>query len=250
MKESSMTSDSQAPRWALITGGSLGIGRAAAEALLAEGWSVAICARSEGPLAKAAKAIEAHYPGRVLWRAVDVRSEPAVEELVAWVESAGGPIDCLVNNAGIGLFGPVDELTGEEWRRVIDTNLTGAFYALHAVATRMRPRGRGWIVNIASLASRNPFAGGAAYNASKFGLLGLSDAAMLDLRPHGIRVTAILPGSVQTAFAGSSGHPGGGGEDWKLQAEDVARAIVDLLRYPARALPSRLELRPSHPPKR
>jgi NAD(P)-dependent dehydrogenase (short-subunit alcohol dehydrogenase family) len=245
-----MTDASNSPRWALVTGGSLGIGRAAAEALLEEGWNVAICARSEGPLAKAARAIESRFPGRLLSRPVDVRSQEAIEELVGWVESEGGPIDCLINNAGIGVFGAVDELTGDEWRRVIETNLSGAFYALNAVASRMRPRGRGWIVNIASLASRNPFPGGAAYNASKFGLLGLSDAAMLDLRPHGIRVTAILPGSVHTAFAGSSGHPGGGGEDWKLQAEDVARAIVDLLRYPARALPSRLELRPSQPPKR
>jgi NAD(P)-dependent dehydrogenase (short-subunit alcohol dehydrogenase family) len=236
------------PRWALVTGGSLGIGRATAEALLEEGWNVALCARSEGPLAEATKELEGRFPGRVLARPADVRSEEAVEALVEWVEAEGGPIDCLVNNAGIGLFGAVDELSGDEWRQVLDTNLTGAFYVLTAVARRMRPRGQGWIVNVASLASRNPFAGGAAYNASKFGLLGLSDAAMLDLRPHGIRVSAILPGSVETHFAGPSGRSAD--SDWKLRPEDVARAIVDFLRYPGRALPSRLELRPSRPPKR
>lgn len=242
-----MTRESSGERWALVTGASLGIGRAAAEALLEAGWSVALCARSEGPLGETVEHLDSRYPGRVMARATDVRIEQAVEELVEWTESEGGPISCLVNNAGIGRFAAVDELTGEAWRSVVDTNLTGAFYVLAAVARRMRRRGDGWIFNIASLASRNPFAGGAAYNASKFGLLGLSDAAMLDLRPHGIRVAAILPGSVDTHFSGPSG---GGAAEWKLRPEDVARAIVDLLGYPDRALPSRLELRPSRPPKR
>jgi len=240
-----MADDASNPRWALITGGSLGIGRATAEALLEEGWSVALCARSEEALTQTAREFESRYPGRVLARPADVRSEEEVEAFVEWAEQEGGPIACLVNNAGIGVFGAVGELSSDDWRRVIDTNLTGAFYVLSSVARRMRARGDGWIVNVASLASRNPFATGAAYNASKFGLLGLSDAAMLDLRPHGIRVLAILPGSVETHFAGPRGRSTG--SDWKLRPEDVARAIVDCLRYPDRALPSRLELRPSRP---
>ena len=136
------------------------------------------------------------------------------------------------------------ELSVEDWDLVIRTNLDGAFYFIRAVAPHMRQRGSGWILNIASLASRNPFAGGAAYNASKFGLLGLSDAAMLDLRQHGVRVAAILPGSVATEFSTF-----GGEADWKLTGEDIARAALDLLRYPDRALPSRIELRPARPPK-
>jgi 3-oxoacyl-[acyl-carrier protein] reductase len=233
--------------WALVTGGSRGIGRAVAQALLSEGWCVALCARSDATLGEVVSELEAAHPGRVLGRPADVRSAAEVEALVRWAEETGGPIDCLVNNAGIGLFGPVDELDGEAWRAVIETNLSGAFYAIRAVAPGMRARGRGWIVNIASLASKNPFANGAAYNASKFGLLGLSEAAMLDLRPHGIRVAAILPGSVETDFTGPSGRQPGG---WKLTPEDVARSVTDLLRYPDRALPSRIELRPTSPPRR
>ena len=174
----------------------------------------------------------------------DVRDASSVERLVGWALEEAGHLDLLVNNAGLGIFGPVEELGVEDWDTVLRTNLDGCFYAIRAVAPAMKARGSGWILNIASLAARNPFAGGAAYNASKFGLLGLSDAAMLDLRQHGIRVAAILPGSVDTDFAGSGGEAG-----WKLTAGDVARTVMDLLRYPSRALPSRVELRPSRPPR-
>jgi NAD(P)-dependent dehydrogenase (short-subunit alcohol dehydrogenase family) len=231
-------------RVALVTGGSRGIGRAIVEALLEEGWHVASSSLSEDSVAGAREALAARYPGRASARVVDVRDPVAVS---AWVDdtiSEVGRVDCLVNNAGLGLFGSVDRLSIDEWQTVLRTNLDGAFYAIRAVAPHMRERGTGWILNIASLASRNPFAGGAAYNASKFGLLGLSDAAMLDLRQHGVRVTAILPGSVDTEFSGTSGDA-----SWKLAPQDVARAVLDLLRYPDRALPSRLELRPSRPPK-
>jgi NAD(P)-dependent dehydrogenase (short-subunit alcohol dehydrogenase family) len=232
-------------RVALVTGGSRGIGRAVVQALLDEGWRVFFCSRSAGSVAEALMGLSA-YGDRVAARAVDVRDREAVENLVSWVLEEAGRLDCLVNNAGLGRFGPVDSLDVEAWLEVIETNLNGAFYAIRAVATPMMERGAGWIVNIASLASKNPFAGGAAYNASKFGLLGLSDAAMLDLRHHGVRVTAVLPGSVDTGFRPQGRKPQ---TDWMLQPEDVARAVVDLLRYPERALPSRVELRPSHPPR-
>jgi len=183
---------------------------------------------------------------RVSGEAVDVRQQSQVDAFVARVEEAGGGIDCLVNNAGLGIFGAVDELKGEEWREVVETNLSGAFYFLRAVSPGMKRRGGGWIFNIASLAGKNPFAGGAAYNASKFGMVGLSEAAMLDLRHHGVRVTAILPGSVDTGFRSGSG----GDTGWMLAPEDVARTVSDLLRYPRRALPSLVEMRPSQPPKK
>jgi NAD(P)-dependent dehydrogenase (short-subunit alcohol dehydrogenase family) len=186
--------------------------------------------------------LDSRYRGSVFGRACDVREHAEVEATVAWVLERAGRIDCLINNAGLGIFGSVDELSPEDWRLVLATNLDGAYYAIHAVAPAMKQQGDGWIINIASLASRNSFAGGAAYNASKFGLLGLSDAAMLDLRPHGIRVSAVLPGSVDTDFLTSEKD-----ESWKLRADDVARAVVDLLAYPGRALPSRIELRPTRP---
>ena len=230
---------------ALVTGGSRGIGRAVVESLLAENWKVYFCSRSEESVQKAVEELKQQYPDRSAGHATDVRSDSEVRELVEHVVDSAGRIDCLVNNAGLGRFSPVEDLAADDWRLVIETNLNGSFYAIRAVAPIMKRQEEGWIINIASLASRNPFAGGAAYNASKFGLLGLSDAAMLDLRPHGIRVTAILPGSVDTEFI-----PGkaAGDAPWKLASEDIARAVTDLLRYPSRALPSRIEMRPSRPP--
>ncbi|MDX1503642.1 MAG: SDR family oxidoreductase [Thermoanaerobaculia bacterium] len=232
-------------RVALVTGGSRGIGRAVAEALLREGWTVHLCSRSPDSVRAALGELAREHGERVRGRECDVRDAEAVERLVEEVVAESGRLDCLVNNAGLGRFGSVEELPLEEWREVLDTNLTGAFYVLRAAARRMVGRGGGWIFNIASLAAVNPFAGGAAYNASKFGLLGLSEAAMLDLRPKGVRVATILPGSVDTDFRPPGGHTS---TEWMLKAEDVARAVVDLLAYPARALPSRVELRPTRPP--
>lgn len=232
-------------RVALVTGGSRGIGRAVVEALLEESWRVFFCSLSRESVEGALAELEKHGD-RVAGRAVDVRDREQVEALVSWVLAEAGRLDCLVNNAGLGRFGPVDSLPVDAWHEVIETNLNGAFYAMRAAAAPMMERGSGWIVNIASLASKNPFEGGAAYNASKFGLLGLSDAAMLDLRPHGVRVTAVLPGSVDTGFRPQGRKPQ---TDWMLHSEDVARAVTDLLRYPDRALPSRVELRPTRPPR-
>lgn len=232
-------------RVALVTGGSRGIGRAVVEALHADGWVVHFGSRSADSVSRALEELRGATDGRLFGRAVDVRDQADVEAVVAWVIAQSGRIDCLVNNAGLGIFGSVDTISADDWRRVLRTNLDGAFYAIHAVAPHMKRQGDGWIINIASLAGLNAIPGGAAYNASKFGLLGLSDASMLDLRPHGVRVAAILPGSVDTDFSVAPGD-----SSWKLASEDVARAVLDLLRYPGRALPSRLELRPTRVPSK
>lgn len=232
---------------ALVTGGSRGIGRAIVEALLEEGWVVRLCGRSQSSVETAVNDLAESYPGRIDGRVTDVRSETEVQGLVEWTLEGTGRLDCLINNAGIGVFGPVDEITGNQWRDVLETNLNGAFYATRAVTPVMKRQGSGWIFNIASLAGKNPFAGGSAYNASKFGMLGFSEATMLDLRHHGIRVAAILPGSVRTEFSHPSGRPS---DNWRLAPDDVARVVVNLLGYPDRALPSRVEIRPSQPPKK
>lgn len=233
-------------RVTIVTGGSRGIGRGIVEALLGEGWRVYFCSRTPGSVEEALGELRGRFGDQVDGRPVDVRSQEEVDRFVAWVLETAGKIDCLVNNAGLGHFAPVDELTGEQWREVLQTNLDGCFYFLHAVAPAMKRQGSGWIFNIASLAAKNPFAGGAAYNASKFGLLGFSEAAMLDLRQYGIRVAAIMPGSVNTDFG--SGHQSDSAS-WKLQPEDIAAMVLHLLTYPPNALPSRVEMRPSRPPK-
>ncbi len=242
-------STSPSARVALVTGGSRGIGRATAESLLERGFRVFFCGRSPDMLENTQQQLFIRYPGQVASRLCDVRSQSAVEELVAWVEEETGRIDVLVNNAGLGHFGPVDELSGDDFREVIETNLLGAFYAIHAVAPIMKRQGEGWIFNIASLAAKNPFAGGAAYNASKFGLVGMSEAAMLDLRHFGIRIAAICPGSVETDFGGGIMRSSSGA-DWRLAPEDIAKVVTDLLDFPARALPSLIEIRPTRPPKK
>jgi 3-oxoacyl-[acyl-carrier protein] reductase len=234
-------------RVALVTGGSRGIGRAIVEALAGGGWRVYFCSKSEDSVGSALGELRERFGERVSGRAVDVREEGEVQEYVDRVAEEAGRIDCLVNNAGLGRFGPVDAITGDEWREVMRTNLDGTFYFLRAVAPVMKANGGGYVFNIASLAAKNPFAGGAAYNASKFGMLGLSDAAMLDLRHDGIRVSVIMPGSVDTDFRPPERQKE---TAWMLTPEDVARTVMDLLAFPDRALPSRVELRPSRPPKK
>jgi len=234
-------------RVCLVTGGSRGIGRAIVEALLARGHRVHFCGRDPNVLRDAHEKLFIAYPGRVFARACDVRRQAEVEALVASVIEESGRLDVLVNNAGLGRFAPVDELSGEDFREVIETNLLGPFYAMHAAAPVMKRQGGGWMLNIASLAAKNPFAGGAAYNASKFGLVGMSEAAMLDLRHGGIRVAAICPGSVATELRTTMRQES---QDWMLAPEDVAKVVTDLLDFPDRALPSLIEIRPTRPPKR
>lgn len=226
----------------MVTGGSRGIGRAVVEELLGAELEVWFCSRSSRSVDEAVASLTSRWGDRVRGRVVDVRDADAVSCFVAEVAATAGGIDCLVNNAGLGRFGSIDQLSREDWDLVLRTNLDGCFNTLRAVAPLMIEQRSGWIFNVASLASKHPFAGGAAYNASKYGLLGLSEAAMLDLRPHGVRVTTILPGSVDTDFR----LPGRKATtDWMLRPEDVAQIIADFLRYPARALPSQIEIRPS-----
>lgn len=225
---------------AIVTGGSRGIGRAIAGALAAEGAAVAICGRDRSSLDTALQ--ELSRGGRAVGKTCDVGSPRQAEEFYAFVDRELGGVDILVNNAGVGRFGSVGELTPEEWDEVIATNLSGPFYFSRLAVPRMRARGGGFILNIGSLAGKHPFAGGAAYNASKFGLVGFTDAMMMDLRYENIRVSTIMPGSVQTGF-----RPGAESADWKLDPAAIASMAVHLIKTPDRNLASRVEMRPSRP---
>jgi NAD(P)-dependent dehydrogenase (short-subunit alcohol dehydrogenase family) len=238
----------ESPRVALVTGGTRGIGFAVARRLGRDGLTVAISGQSEASVREGVERLGKAVPtGRFAGRPANARSEEDQRRLVGWAADTLGRIDVLVNNAGIGEFAPVDELDPERFRAVVETNLFGPYYATHFVVPVMRKSGGGFIVNIGSLAGVNAFAGGSAYNASKFGLLGFSEAAMLDLRHQGIRIAAILPGSVATEFGHSHGSRD---HSWMLSPDDVAEAVSDLIRFPDRAIASRIDLRPSHPPKR
>ena len=232
---------------ALVTGGSKGIGLAIARALVSSGANVMICSRNAEEVEHAAKTLDSEASGTVTGAACDMRSYEEVKKLVAETIDRHGRLDILINNAGVGGFAPIDQITPESWQQIIETNLNGAFYASHEVIPHMRERGDGWIINIGSLAGKNPMPGGTAYNASKFGMLGFSEAMMLDVRHYGIRVSCVMPGSVETDFSGVTGR---GPAPWKLQGEDIAEMVIDLLSFHSRALPSRVEMRPSQPPKK
>jgi NAD(P)-dependent dehydrogenase (short-subunit alcohol dehydrogenase family) len=233
-------------RVVLITGGTRGIGFAVAEALIRAGDDVAFTGTSDDGVVRAGHALSSIGGGHVTGIVCDVREPASTELAVRTVVAKYGGIDALINCAGVGVGAPISDLTHDEWNRIIGTNLTGVFNACKAAIPHLKKRGGGWIVNISSLASTNPFAGGAAYCASKAGLNAFSDALMQELRYDDIRVTSILPGSVATGF---SGREPDSGADWKLHPEDVAAAIVDALNHPARSLPSRIEIRPARPKK-
>ncbi len=233
---------------AMVTGASRGIGFAIAAALVECGASVTITGRDQAQLEAARERLERDARGRVAAYAADVRNEAEVERAVAATVERFGGLDILVNNAGIGSFGEVAEERPEDWRTTIDTNLTGVFYCCHAAIPHLRRRGGGWIINISSLAGKNPFAGAAAYCASKAGLNAFSEALMQEVRYDGIRVSYVMPGSVRTGFAGA--EEGEEGARWKLAPEDVAQVVVDLIAHDRRSLPSRVELRPSMPRKK
>jgi NAD(P)-dependent dehydrogenase (short-subunit alcohol dehydrogenase family) len=226
---------------ALVTGGSKGIGFAVARALAQDGCDVMICARDEDEIAQALPALRDGANGVINGAACDVRDEGAVRGLVQRTIAAFGGLDILVNNAGIGLLGEVETFAPADWRATLDTNLTGAFYCCHYAIPVLKARGGGHIVNIGSRSSVNAYAGGAAYCASKFGLLGLSESLLQELHPYGIRVSCVMPGRVATDFAGEPP------QDWHLTAEDVAEAVIDVLAFAPRALASRIELRPARP---
>ena len=222
-------------RVALVTGGTRGIGAAIVEALASAGASVVSTSRSGGASSGSIRTI-----------AADVRKPESAAAAVAECVSAFGGLDILINNAGVGLFSSVADMSIEEWHDVIDTNLNGVFYCCHAAIPQMRARGGGWIINISSLAGKNAFTGGAAYCASKAALNQFSETLMQEVRYDGIRVSYIMPGSVATDF----GTRGAAKQGWAIGAEDVAQVVLDLLATPDRTLPSRIEMRPSQPPRK
>ncbi len=231
---------------ALITGGTRGIGKAIALRLLEEGVRVAFCGTTEAGVA-AAEA-ELSRLGEAFGVVADVSKRDQVKRLVASANERFGGVDILINNAGVGTFRPVAELEPDDFDRMIALNLSGVYYCCHEVLPIYQQRGGGDIINISSLAGKNPFAGGAGYNASKFGLNGFSEAMMLDHRTQGVRVSYIMPGSVATEFGGHPESAGANGKDaWKIAPEDVADVVVMLLRMPRRTTVSRVEIRPSRP---
>ena len=231
---------------AVVTGATRGIGWAISEALVARGGRVVVSSRTASDVEASARQLSEQGPGEAHGIVCDVRQPEQCTGLVQGAVDRFGRLDVLVNNAGLGRFAPIQELDPEDWDLQIRTNLDGAFHCSRAAVPHLIEAGGGWIVNIGSLAGRNAFSGGVAYNASKWGLLGMSEAMMLDLRHQGVRVTCVMPGSVNTHFFGGEPDPDA---SWKLQPEDVAQAVLDLLSFPDRALPSRIELRPTRPPE-
>jgi 3-oxoacyl-[acyl-carrier protein] reductase len=232
---------------ALVTGGSRGIGLAIARALVAQGVNVAITGRIGSQLSAAQRSIDAAGVGATEALQMDVRKYADVQRTVDATVSRFGGLDVVVNNAGVGVFTSVASMTPEQWSEVIDTNLTGAFFVCRAAIPHLRTRGGGFIINISSLAGKNPFVDGGAYCASKAGLNAFSETLMQEVRYDNIRVSYVLPGSVATGFSSGDASKGA---DWKIAPEDVAEVVVNLLRHDPRSLPSRVELRPSKPPRK
>lgn len=230
---------------ALITGGSKGIGYGIAEVLMRQNMKVAITSRSQKAADEAVARLNRAGVGEAIALEADVRDLRSQEDAVNQVISKWGSLDVLVANAGIGYFGSIETLTPEQWQETIDTNLTGVYYSVKASLGALK-KSRGYIITIASLAGTNFFAGGSAYNASKFGLVGFTQALMLDVRQDGIKVTTIMPGSVATYF---NDHEPSPKDAWKIQPEDIGEMVADLLRMHPRTLPSKVEVRPSMPPK-
>lgn len=233
-----MNTESLAGKIAVVTGATKGIGRAIAEALASAGAKVVITARNKKEIEETVAKL-----GNAAGYVCDVRDYEQVKSTFAEI----GGVDILVNNAGIGIFAPVESMSVEDFRAVLETNVFGVFYCCHEAIPLMKQRGGGYIINISSLAGANAHAEMAAYNASKFGLNGFSEALMQEVRHDGIKVSYIMPGSVNTEFGGDEPSDE---KSWQLQPGDIARVVLDLLQFPARSLPSRIEIRPSKPPKR
>lgn len=230
---------------AVVTGATRGIGRAIAEALAANGCNVVIAARHEQDCREAAAAITQKGSGKAVGVAATVQANADCERIITTAVQEFGGLDILINNAGIGGFSTVEKMDVAHWDSVISTNLNSLFYCTHAALPHLKRSG-GWVINIGSLAGKNAFPGGAAYNASKFGLIGFTEALMQEVRHDDIRVSYIMPGSVATDFEGSSP----GSADWMIQPQDIAQIVLDLIAMPARTLPSRVEVRPAKPKKK
>ena len=230
----------------LITGGTKGIGYGIAEALLAEGMNVAVTSRSQQAAEEAAEKLNKNAEkgnGEAFGTEADVRSPESQQKAVDKTVEKFGGIDVLIANAGVGHFAGIEDLSADDWNATIDTNLTGVFYSVKAAVEHIK-KSKGYIITIASLAGTNFFAKGAAYNASKFGLVGFTQAIMMDLRQHDVKVTTIMPGSVATHFNGNEPDDS---DAWKIQPEDLGQMTVDLLKMHERTLPSKVEVRPAKP---
>ena len=241
-----MAAQNLAGKVALVTGGSRGIGLAIAAALVDQGMQVAVTGLDSEHLADAARALAGRGPGASETLQADVRRYEDVALAIDAVVRRFGGLDVLVNNAGIGIFAQVADMTPVQWQATLDTNLTGVYNCCHLAVPRLRARGGGYIINISSLAGKNAFVGAAAYCASKAGLNAFSEALMLELRQENIRVSYVMPGSVATGFSGGDPQKGA---DWKIGADDIAQVVVDLLQMNPRTLPSRVEVRPTRPVK-
>lgn len=231
---------------ALITGGTKGIGYGIAEAMLKMGMNVAITSRKKEAAEKAAKKLNKIGKGKAIGIKADVVSFKAQQKAVKKTIKEFGGIDAVIANAGVGHFAPISELTDDHWHETIDVNLTGVFHTVKASVDALK-KSKGYLITIASLAGTNFFAKGAAYNASKFGLVGFTQAVMLDLREDDVKVSTIMPGSVSTHF---NGNEPAEKDAWKIQPEDIGQMVVDLLKLPARTLPSKVEVRPSRTAKK
>jgi NAD(P)-dependent dehydrogenase (short-subunit alcohol dehydrogenase family) len=225
---------------AFITGGSRGIGFATAKAFVSQGAKVAIVGTNQDRL----DAAVGELGGEVFGVPADVARHEDVERAVSTTVARFGRLDVLVNNAGIGVYRPVAEMTIDEWNRTFATNVNGMFYCCRAALPHLRQHA-GWIINISSLSSTGPFANGAAYCASKSAVNTFSDVLMQEVRYDGVRVACVLPGSVNTGFGGRANTK----SEWALQPEDVAEMIINLVAFPPRGLPSRVEIRPAQPKK-
>jgi NAD(P)-dependent dehydrogenase (short-subunit alcohol dehydrogenase family) len=232
---------------AIVTGGTKGIGRAIADALVREGVGVCISARNQEEISKATRELNNIGSGKAVGFSCDVRDAAQVRSLFRQVVEEFGGVDVLINNAGIGKFASVEAMSSEDFEAVLETNLFGVFYCCHEAIPIMKQRGGGYIVNLSSLAGANPHPQMSAYNASKFGLNGFSEALMQEVRRDGIKVSYIMPGSVNTEFGGDEPGPE---KSWQLQPTDIARVVMDLLRHENRSLVSRVEIRPSKPPRK
>ncbi len=228
---------------ALITGGTKGIGYGIAAALMEQGMKVAITSRSQEAAEEAAANLNQSGKGEAFGVQADVRDFGSQQKAIDQVVEKWGQLDLLVANAGIGHFANIADLTVDQWHETIETNLTGVFYSIKAGLEALKAS-KGFFITISSLAGTNFFANGSAYNASKFGVTGFTQAVMLDVRQHGIRCTTIMPGSVATHF---NDHVPSEKDAWKIQIEDIGKLVVDLMQMHPRSLPSKIEIRPSMP---
>lgn len=229
---------------ALITGGTKGIGYGIAESMIRKGMNVTVTGRDRSTAEEAAQSLSEIGPGAALGVQADVREMASQDKAVKETLTQFGSLDVLIANAGVGNFAKIDDMTEEQWHETMDINLTGVFNSIKASLGALK-KSRGYVITIASLAGTNFFSGGAAYNASKFGLVGFTQAVMLDLRYHDIKVSTIMPGSVSSFFGGREPE-----DDWRIQPEDIGKLVIDLLEMNPRTLPSKIEVRPTKPPKK